>query len=133
MPRPASRTGVCGVAAAGGMRVCGRSQAHLQAQPVVGVDVRRAAKIDANQQAIVAALEAAGCAVQSLAGVGQGVPDLLVWRPITMRGHYSGYFLIECKDGSGFTPAQKRWHASWPGPAHVANSVEDALLIVGAK
>lgn len=98
--------------------------------------MRRAAKVDANQAAIVAALEAAGCAVQSLAGVGNGVPDLLVWRGAVhvAGGWLSGrYYLIECKDGSGFTPAQKRWHASWPGPAHVANSVEDALLIVGAK
>ena len=102
---------------------------------------RRAARVDANQQAIVAALEAAGCAVQSLAGVGQGVPDLLVWVPPKIaltpigRGLQIGgfYSLIECKDGSGFTPAQKKWHASWPGPAHVANSVEDALLIVGAR
>jgi hypothetical protein len=109
---------------------------------VVALDMRRAAKIDANQQAIVAALEAAGCAVQSLAGVGQGVPDLLVWRPVQrilagslnlVYGMSGRYYLIECKAGSGFTPAQKKWHASWPGPAHVANSVDEALLIVGAK
>jgi len=99
---------------------------------------RRAAKVDANQAAIKAALEAAGCAVQSLAGVGAGVPDLLCWVPIKgvyqttgyVRGHY---VLIECKAGSGFTPAQKRWHASWPGPAHVANNADEALMIVGAK
>ena len=97
--------------------------------------MRRAGRVDANQQAIVAALQAAGCAVQSLAGVGQGVPDLLVWRPNVPRNPYAGggYFLIECQDGSSFTPAQKKWHASWPGPAHVANSPEDALLIVGAR
>ena len=93
--------------------------------------MRRAAKVDGNQAAIVTALEAAGCAVQSLAGVGAGVPDLLVWAP-THAGLWGKYYLIECKDGSSFTPAQKKWHASWPGPAHVANSVEDALLIVGA-
>ena len=105
--------------------------------------MRRAGKVDANQEAIVAALRASGCAVQSLAGVGAGVPDLLVYRPfngsrngytVDGDGRLSGhYFLIECKAGSGFTPAQKRWHAAWPGPAHVANSVEDALLIVGCK
>ena len=95
--------------------------------------MRRAAKVDGNQAAIVAALEAAGCAVQSLAGVGQGVPDLLVWQPTPVKYYPGRYYLIECKDGSSFTPAQKKWHASWPGPAHVANSVEDALLIVGAK
>lgn len=90
--------------------------------------MRRAAKIDANQQAIVAALEAAGCAVQSLAGCGKGVPDLLVWSRQQGR-----YYLIECKAGSGFTAMQKWFHSRWPGPLYVANSVEDALMIVGAK
>ena len=33
---------------------------------------------DDNQDAIVEALEAAGCCIQSLAGVGRGVPDVLV-------------------------------------------------------
>lgn len=98
---------------------------------MVAVGMRRAGKVDSNQEAIVAALRAAGCAVQSLAGVGAGVPDLLCWTPHnnSLNGRY---VLIECKAGSGFTPAQKRWHASWPGPAHVAKSVEDALMIVGA-
>ena len=36
------------------------------------------AKVDANQKVIVEALRAAGCFVQSLAGVGKGCPDLLV-------------------------------------------------------
>ena len=102
--------------------------------------MRRAGRVDGNQAAIVAALEAAGCAVQSLAGVGGGVPDLLVYDPRivsydadTDTRYIGRYFLIECKDGSSFTPAQRKWHASWPGPAHVANSPEDALMIVGAK
>lgn len=94
--------------------------------------MRRAAKIDENQAAIKEALEAAGCAVQSLAGVGLGVPDLLVWKPGWCDVE-DRYYLIECKAGSKFTPAQKKWHAEWPGPAFVANSVADALLIVGAK
>ena len=38
----------------------------------------RAAKIDANQEAVVLALRSAGATVQSLAGVGKGTPDLLV-------------------------------------------------------
>ena len=40
--------------------------------------MRRAAKVDANQEQIVQALRACGATVQSLAGVGKGVPDLLV-------------------------------------------------------
>lgn len=40
--------------------------------------MRRAAKVDDNQGEIVAALQRAGCSVQSLAGVGRGFPDLAV-------------------------------------------------------
>lgn len=40
--------------------------------------MRRAARTDANQTAIVEALRKCGASVQSLAAVGKGVPDLLV-------------------------------------------------------
>lgn len=89
----------------------------------------RAAKIDANQSAIVAALRAVGASVQSLAGVGNGVPDLLVW--------WRGYHLLEVKDGSlppsdrELTQPQKKWHAHWGGPVHVVLSEEDALRAIG--
>jgi Holliday junction resolvase len=52
----------------------------------------RAAKIDANQEAVVTALRSAGATVQSLAGVGKGVPDLLV-------GFKGQTLLMEVKDG----------------------------------
>lgn len=84
----------------------------------------RAAKVDANQGEIVDALRAVGCSVQSLAKVGGGCPDLLV-------GVAGKNIVIEVKDGSGFTPAQKGWHRDWKGAAHVANTVAEALLIVG--
>ena len=93
--------------------------------------MRRAAKIDANQPEIVAALEAAGCTVQSLAGVGEGCPDLLV-------GVNQWNVLMEIKDGSrpvserAFKPKQKTWHRDWRGTAHVVETVEQALQIVGA-
>ena len=54
--------------------------------------MRRAAKIDANHVQVVLALEAAGATVQSLAAVGQGVPDLLV-------GFQGKTLLMEIKDG----------------------------------
>lgn len=93
--------------------------------------MRRAAKVDDNQADIVGALEAAGCTVQSLAPVGRGCPDLLV-------GVCGANVLIEVKDGSkepsrrGFTTQQKVWHRDWRGTAHVAETVEQALQIVGA-
>lgn len=39
--------------------------------------MRRAAKVDGNHSEVVDALRRAGIAVRSMAGVGQGFPDLL--------------------------------------------------------
>jgi hypothetical protein len=44
----------------------------------------RAAKIDANQEAVVTALRAAGATVQSLAGVGKGT-FLICWWAIKAK------------------------------------------------
>lgn len=93
----------------------------------------RAAKVDGNHREIVAALQAAGCSVQSLAMVGGGVPDLLVYRPGL------GHLLIEVKDGAKspsrrkLTEAQERWHAAWKGPVHVVTDVDSALEAVDVK
>lgn len=91
----------------------------------------RAAKIDANQQAIVAALRKCGATVQSLAMVGSGCPDLLV-------GHQGKTVILELKDGSRpkserqLTPDQIDWHINWRGgPCMVVNSVEEALASIG--
>jgi hypothetical protein len=99
--------------------------------------MRRAAKVDDNHRTIVAALVKVGCLVQSLAGVGAGVPDLLVWSPFTKRLH-----LVEVKDGDKvpsaqkLTPAQQAWWEHWALASEsmaVARSVDEALAIVGAK
>jgi hypothetical protein len=91
----------------------------------------RAAKIDANQEAVVTALRAAGATVQSLAGVGKGVPDLLV-------GFKGQTLLMEVKDG--FKPPSKRslnedqlrWHGVWKGGAlAVVDSPDAALRMIG--
>jgi len=88
-------------------------------------DVRRAAKIDAPQVAIVQALRKAGCSVLSLAPVGHGCPDLLV------RGRGDKLYLLEVKDGAlspshrQLTPLQVSFHARWP--VSVVTSVESAL------
>ena len=91
--------------------------------------MRRAARTDANQAAIVRALEALGCTVQSLAAVGGGVPDLLIgWRGMCL--------LFEVKDGAKppserkLTPDQVLWHRDWRGQVAVVESVEDALQAV---
>lgn len=93
--------------------------------------MRRAAKVDANQDAIVTALRAAGAKVLSLAAVGKGVPDLLV-------GYRSFLRLMECKDGAkvpsarALTEDQKRFHKEWAGmPVSVVNGPDDALRAIG--
>jgi Holliday junction resolvase len=91
----------------------------------------RAAKIDANHEQVVSALRAAGASVQSLAGVGKGVPDLLV-------GFQGKTLLMEIKDGRK-TPSERRltedqvkWHGAWRGgPLAVVDGVDAALRMLG--
>ncbi|MGZ8317460.1 MAG: hypothetical protein ACXWVD_00010 [Telluria sp.] len=93
--------------------------------------MRRAARVDANQGAIVAALRRIGCFVQSLAMVGQGCPDLLV-------GYRACWYVLEVKDGAkhaskqALTPDEREWHAraGCCAPVHVVNTVEQALAVV---
>jgi hypothetical protein len=94
--------------------------------------MRRAAKTDANQTQIVSALRAAGVFVQSLAAVGNGVPDLLC-------GFRGRLFLLEVKDGNKvpsarkLTQAQVDWHAIWADvPLFVVETPEQALIALGA-
>jgi hypothetical protein len=93
--------------------------------------MRRAAKIDANQTQVVEALRAAGATVQSLAAVGQGVPDLLV-------GFQGQTVLLEVKDGRKppserrLTDDQLKWHGAWRGgPLAVVDGVDAALRVLG--
>lgn len=90
----------------------------------------RAARIDNNHVAVVKALRQAGATVQSLAGVGKGVPDLLVG----IRGKTA---LFEVKDGAKvpsarrLTEDQLKWHAAWQGGTlAVVDSPEAALRML---
>lgn len=88
--------------------------------------MRRAAKVDANQEQIVSALRAAGASVQSLAPIGKGCPDLLV----AFRGLM---FLMEVKVGKGkANELQQKWHAAWKTHVSVVNDPEQALRLIGA-
>ena len=92
--------------------------------------MRRAARTDANQTEIVAALRHLGCSVLPLHAVGQGCPDLLV--AYGLKNH-----LLELKDGSKppskrkLTPAQVEFHANWKGPIFTVTSVSEALKCMG--
>lgn len=87
--------------------------------------MRRAARTDANQQAIVDALRAAGASVQV---IGKPV-DLLV-------GYRGRNLLMECKDG-GKTPgnrpltkAQKAFVPAWGGHVVIVLDAAHALRML---
>jgi hypothetical protein len=93
--------------------------------------MRRAAKVDANQEQIVEALRTAGATVQTLAAVGKGVPDLLV-------GFQGKTILLEIKDGRRppserrLTEDQLKWHGAWRGgPVAIVDGVDAALRALG--
>jgi Holliday junction resolvase len=89
--------------------------------------MRRIARIDDNQREIVKALRQAGCKVLSLAAVGNGCPDLLVYRADTL-------YMLEVKDGGKsasrrqLTPHQQRFKKDWP--VQVVTDIESALKAV---
>ncbi|MHB1516666.1 MAG: hypothetical protein ACYCVY_13425 [Acidiferrobacteraceae bacterium] len=86
--------------------------------------MRRAARIDDNQEAIVAALRKCGCRVLSLAPMGQGVPDLLV-------AHGTRMMLAEVKNGAKpkcrqkLTKSQEEFHGVWGLNIVVIRSVDE--------
>lgn len=88
--------------------------------------MRRAAKVDANQARVVAALRAVGASVESLAATGKGVPDLLI-------GYKGVNYLAEVKDGDKvksaqkLTPHQVVWHESWLGSVCTVRSPTEAV------
>ena len=95
--------------------------------------MRQRPRKDNNHDEIVEALIAAGCAVQSLAGVGEGCPDILA--------AYKGqWYVIEVKDGTKplshrrLTPAEFEWVHTFgdEAPVFVVNSVDDALKAIEA-
>lgn len=93
--------------------------------------MRRAAKVDSTQSAIVDALRAVGAEVLILSGVGNGCPDIAAgWRGVN--------FFLEIKDGAlppshrRLTPEQERWHARWRGQVAIVVDVPSALRVIGA-
>jgi lambda repressor-like predicted transcriptional regulator len=92
----------------------------------------RAAKVDANQAKIVAALRKAGASVQILSAVGQGCPDILT-------GFQGRNILMEIKDGEKtqsaqkLTPDQVIWHRDWQGQVIIVRSVDESLNALKEK
>jgi hypothetical protein len=82
--------------------------------------VRRAAKVDANQERVVADLRKMGVRILSLAPMGKGCADLLCL-------HRDRLYLVELKnpERSRITEAQKEFHLRWP--VIVAETAEQAF------
>ena len=92
--------------------------------------MKKYGRTDENQKRIVRVLRKAGCRVCSTAAIGNGFPDLLVYRPAIGQ-----LFLFEVKDGDKapsrrkLTPHQVIFHEEWP--VHVVESEDEALKAVG--
>lgn len=91
---------------------------------------RRAARTDANQAEIVAALRGVGASVQPTHMVGDGFPDIVV-------GYRNQNVLMEIKDGAKppsarkLTAAEEEWHDTWRGTACIVTSIDEALGVIG--
>lgn len=91
--------------------------------------VKRAARVDENQPAIVKALRDYGCTVLILSSMGKGCPDLLV-------GNGRQNVLLEIKNPAKpkadrkLTKAEREWVESWRGPVHVVETITEALAVV---
>lgn len=95
--------------------------------------MRRAAKVDANQPALVAQLRAAGYHVAPTHALGRGFPDLIVTGVRLPQGDVAA-LLVEVKDAHGrLTADEAAWHAAYPdgGPLIVAHGVDDVLAWFG--
>jgi hypothetical protein len=93
---------------------------------------RFARKVDGNHKSIADGLRDFGCLVHSTAAIGGGFPDLFV-------GKGGRVFLLEVKDpkrpksARKLTEAEEVFHRQWHGyPVHVVETLQQALLIVGA-
>lgn len=91
--------------------------------------MRKYGKTDSNQTEIVSKLRQLGVSVFSTASMGDGFPDIVV-------GSKGVNYLIELKDGKK-PPSQRKltadeikFHNSWKGSVHVANSFEECLEVI---
>jgi hypothetical protein len=90
--------------------------------------MRRAAKVDNTQRAIVDALRAVGASVQLLHTVGGGCPDAIC-------GWQGRDIWFEFKTATHrLRSTQQRWVKAWRGgPVHVVASAEEALEVLGLR
>lgn len=89
--------------------------------------MRKYGRVDGTHKAIIDALRKVGCAVYSLADLGDGMPDLLI-------GFQGQTYLAEVKDGRkppsarAFTSDQRAWLLNWRGGPVVLLTSADAAI-----
>ncbi len=89
--------------------------------------MRRAARVDRNQAALVAALRAVGASVTPTHFVGRGFPDLVV-------GLGGANFLLEVKTPVGeLTQDEADFIARWRGQIAVVRTIDEALAVLGLE
>ena len=86
--------------------------------------MRRAARTDATQAAIVAALRKIGCEVQDLSRMGNGVPDLMA------KLRFRIMWLEVKSPGGKLTPHQVDWHLRWSPHVAVVTTPEEAIEVM---
>lgn len=86
---------------------------------------RRAARVDLNQEEVVAELRRLGISVELLHQIGRGVPDLLL-------GFAGRNFLIELKSTKKgiLTLDEENWHQSWNGQVETCVTVRQILGVM---
>ena len=96
--------------------------------------MRRAARTDENQRAIVDAFRKFGAHVSLMHRIGGGFPDL----HICPRNQPDKPFLVEVKDGAK-RPSERKlndrqidFHADYPGRIEIVTSVDDVARLMGA-
>lgn len=93
--------------------------------------MRQIARTDDNQAEIVQALRQVGASVILTHQLGAGVPDIAV-------GFRGINYWFEIKDGGKppsrrmLTSDEETWHSTWRGHVAVVESVEEALMKIGA-
>ena len=85
----------------------------------------KACKVDANQAEIVECLRAIpGCAVESMASMGAGWPDIAV-------GYHNRNWFFEIKmPGKKLTDDQQKFFRRWTGQVQKVETVQEIILTI---
>jgi len=90
--------------------------------------MRHAAKVDANQAEIVAALRSAGYSVALTHRNGEGFPDLVVGLE-TDKGHRYNVLMEVKRDHEKLNDREVDFHSEWRGQIAIVRSIAEAIGI----